>query len=262
VRGIAERAYFECCRTFGRLLRSTRYATVRVVDRGGVREVHKRRLAHAPLLIRLGEPLVALLDTGVRVLRQGEWEKRERSMYRTLYDSAVHVRADGGLVLPCLPGATLAGLLEDGTLDARVRSRAIGLAVGALAELHGRGLTHGDAMAENVMVDLDAGVARWFDFETTHDPLCTMEWRRADDVRALLATTLLRTSRVALAPTLDLVLDVYGDEDVARRVGVSFGSALRRPLAFHLGQAPLSLGCYREVARRVRERAALRSAAP
>ena len=51
-----------------------------------------------------------------------------------------------------------------------------------------------DAMAENVLVDLDAGVARWFDFETVHEASRPQIWRRADDVRALLATCLLRTA--------------------------------------------------------------------
>ena len=57
----------------------------------------------------------------------------------------------------------------------------------------GPGFTHGDAMAENVMVDLEAGVAHWFDFETIHDSRRPMAWRRADDVRALLVTCLVRT---------------------------------------------------------------------
>jgi hypothetical protein len=51
----------------------------------------------------------------------------------------------------------------------RYGKRAIGHAVIALAELHHLGFTHGDAMAENVTVDLEAGVARWFDFETIHE---------------------------------------------------------------------------------------------
>ena len=63
-------------------------------------------------------------------------------------------------------GETLATLLEDPELEESVRKRAIELAVVALAEFHHLGFTHGDAMAENVMVDLEAGVAHWFDFET------------------------------------------------------------------------------------------------
>jgi hypothetical protein len=41
---------------------------------------------------------------------------------------------------------------------------------------------------------------------------------------------------------------------VTRLVAASFASALRRPLAFHLGQAGLSLRRFREIARLLRER--------
>jgi hypothetical protein len=66
-------------------------------------------------------------------------------------------------------GKTLGTLPEDPKLEESVRKRAIERAVVAVAEFHRLGFTHGDAMAENVTVDLDAGVARWFDFETIHD---------------------------------------------------------------------------------------------
>ena len=52
-----------------------------------------------------------------------------------------------------------------------------------------------------------------------------------------------------LARTLRLVLDVYGDDGVIPLLAASFTSVLRRPLAFHLGQAGLSLESYREIAR-------------
>ena len=81
-----------------------------------------------------------------------------------------------------------------------------------------------------------------------------MEWRRADDVRALLATCLLRTSSEQFAETLQLILNVYGDEGVTRVLAASFTSALRRPLTFHLGQAGLSFRSFREIARLLHER--------
>jgi hypothetical protein len=81
-----------------------------------------------------------------------------------------------------------------------------------------------------------------------------MTWRRADDVRALLATCLLRTVVDEFAGTLHLVLDVYADEEVTRHVATSFISVLHRPLIFHLGQAGLSFQYFREIARLLRER--------
>ena len=254
MRGLAERAYFHLSLFLGRLLRAGTYSQVRIVDRHGGSQVRKSRSFHAPLLVWLGGPLVRLLDTGVRVLPRREWEERERLMYESLYGVSIRTDADGTLVLPRLAGETLADLLEETALGDAVRNRAIELAVVALAELHARGSTHGDAMAENVMVDLEAGVARWFDFETIHDSSRPMAWRRADDVRALLATCLVRTGEAKFAETLQLILDGYADAGVTRLLSPSFTAVLRRPLTFHLGQAGLSFAAFREIARLLRER--------
>ena len=209
----------------------------------------KYRMSYAPLLISLGSPLMRLLDTGVRVLHQRDWEEREHRIYQSVYDASIRVDADGTLLLPCFAGDTLAALLENPKLQEPSRRRAIELAVIALADFHRRGFTHGDAMAENVMVDLDAGVARWFDFETVHEWNRPLAWRRADDVRALLVTCLARTVPARRAHTLELVLNAYADEGVTRVLAKNFTSVLRRPLLFHLAQAALSLRCYREISR-------------
>jgi tRNA A-37 threonylcarbamoyl transferase component Bud32 len=249
VRELVERAWFHLCRVLGRLLRSARYARARVVRQDGMLLVRKRRASYAPVVVWLGGPLMAMLDTGVRVLPQRAWEERERRLYRQLRGTPVRVEADGALLLPFLAGRTLAILLDDRALEEPVRRRAIVLAVVALAGLHHEGFTHGDAMAENVMVDLAADVAHWFDFETMHDARRPAAWRRADDMRALLATCLLRTAAGRVDDTVRLVVDTYADDVVTRLVAASFASVRRRPLVFHLGQAPLSLARFREIAR-------------
>lgn len=254
MRELAERAYFVLCTTLGRLLRSARYSKARIVDQDGEPRVRKHRLFYAPLLVWLGNPLMKILNTGVRILPQRDWEERERRVYQSLRGASIRIDADGTLVLPCLAGKTLAALLEDPELKEPARKKAIELAIRALAELHRLGFTHGDAMAENVLVDLESGVAHWLDFETVHDSRRPLAWRRADDVRALLVTCLLRTVPEKLAETLRLILDVYADEEVTRVLTTSFTSILRRPLAFHLGQAGLSFRSFREIARLLRER--------
>ena len=254
MRELAERAWFVSCLTLGRLLRGARYSQARIGNEDGKLLVRKRRAFSAPLLVWLGDPLVRILDTGVRVLPQLEWEERERLVYESVYRTTIRIDADGTLVLPYLAGETLATLLDDRALGDSTRDRAIELSVTALANFHAEGFTHGDAMAENVMVDLEAGVARWFDFETVHDPSRPEDWRRADDVRALLATCLVRTSEAELAKTLKLILDVYGDNEVTRLLSPSFTSVLRRPLTFHLGQAGLSYEAYRQVAGLLQQR--------
>jgi serine/threonine protein kinase len=254
VRELAERSYFVLCTALGWLLRSARYSKARIVDQDGEPRVRKHRVFYAPLLVWLGNPLMKILNTGVRILPQRDWEERERRIYRSLRGASIRIDADGTLVLPCLAGKTLAALLDDPELEEPVRKRAIELAVLALTELHRQGFTHGDAMAENILVDLDARVAHWLDFETVHDSRRPIAWRRADDLRALLVTCLVRIVPEKLAETLQLILDVYADEGVTRPLALIFASAWRRPLPLHLGQAALSFHHFREIGRLLRER--------
>ena len=241
------RAYFIVCRALGSVLRSARYSKAKVAGP----EVRKRRRFYAPLLIWLGGPLMRALDTGVRVLPEPEWHERERRVYQSLWGNSIRTDRDGVLVLPVLAGETLAALLEQSTLEESVRQKAIEQAVVALAQFHRLGFTHGDAMAENVLVDLDAGVARWFDFETIHDSTRPMDWQRADDVRALLVTCLVRTAPGKYAETVRLILATYADARVVQVVATSFDSVWRRSLTFHLAQAGLSFQCFREIGRHV-----------
>src|SRR5687767_14702448 len=240
-----------------------------MVPQDGALQVRKHRLFCAPFLVWLSDPLIRILDTGVRVLPQRDWEERERQLYHSLHGSSVRVDDDGTLVLPRIAGETLASLLENPEQNESVRKKAIELAVAALAEFHRLGFTHGDAMAENVLVDLDAGVAHWFDFETIHDASRPLTWRRADDVRALLVTCLVRTVPAKRAAMLALIVDAYADlsrrscgaakaEEVARLLATNFTSVWRRSLAFHLAQAPLSFEYFREIGRSLAARAAHR----
>jgi hypothetical protein len=250
---LAARAYFVMCLALGWLLRSARYSTALIVQQDGASRVRKHRRFYAPLLIWMSGPLVRLLDTGVRVLPQRDWVERERQIYQSLRGTLIRVDADGVLVLPLLAGQTLATLLAE-ELNESFRKKAIELAVVALAEFHRLEFTHGDAMAENVLVDLPSGAAHWFDFETVHDTSRPMAWQRADDVRALLVTCLMRTVPEKRAETLAFILNVYSDEDVTRVLAMSFRSVWRRSLTFHLAQAGLSFQCFREIGRQLRER--------
>jgi acetyl esterase/lipase len=251
VRHLCERAWYFLCMGAGALLRSSRYARVADAGDGALRRVRKRRLFFAPLLVRLGDPLMRVLNTGVRVLPQRAWESRERALYHELYGKPIEIENDGTLVLPFLEGETLAALLEDPAVLRETRMRVVSLAARALSGLHATGVTHGDAMAENVMVSCRDGIARWFDFETVHDAPRPFTWRCADDVRALLATSVLRHTGDA-DDIVRAVFDGYEKCDVRRMVAASFGSVWRRPLPFHLGQAPLSLPDYKRIASLVR----------
>ena len=197
----------------------------------------KRRTWFGPALVRLGALLMWATDSGVRVLPGAPWLAAERGAYRRLYGRAVH-RRGRDLILPRLPGAPLAELLDGAGHDESSRQAGLATAAAALAAFHRGGSTHGDATAANVLIDA-AGGARWFDFETAHAPRRRWRWRCADDLRALLQSAARGVATGVLAGRVEAVLDGYGDA----RMAVELARALEsgwRALPYHLGQAPLS----------------------
>ncbi len=245
---MAERAYFFASLSLGWLLRSATYSRIRVINDNGNRKVRKRRGFHAPVLIWMGGLVARILNTGQRVLGQKDWEERERLIYQEVRGTSIQVDADGTLVLPFIEGRTLATLLEDPARDESMRKEAIESAVVALAQFHRLGFTHGDAMAENVLID-DSRVAHWLDFECVHDSRHSVVWRRADDLRSLLFTCLVRTAPEKVPEALQAILVAYGDADVAQELTTSFTSVWRRSLAFHLAQARLSFQSFQQIGR-------------
>ena len=160
MRELAERAYFVLCLALGWLLRSGRYSKARIVSQHGELQVRKYRLFYAPLLVRMGGPLVRILDTGVRVLPQRDWEERERLVYRSLRGTSIRIDADGTLVLPCLAGETLATLLDNPELEESVRKRAIERAV-IVTWTCGGTLQYADDLT-----------GPWFDIPSATSPYC------------------------------------------------------------------------------------------
>jgi hypothetical protein len=235
------------------MLRSARYSTVRIVQQDRQRLVRKHRRFYAPLLIWMSGVLVRILDAGVRVLPQRDWEQRERQIYQRVYGASIRVDAGGMLVLPLLAGHTLATFLENPELGEPIRKRVMELAAIALANFHRLGFTHADAMAENVLVDLEAGVAHWCDFETIHEASRPSAWRRADDLRALLVTCLVRTAPAKRVEALECILGVYADEDIIRVLATSFTSVWQPSLALQLLQAPLSFQSFCELGQLLRD---------
>jgi hypothetical protein len=137
----------------------------------------------------LGGALSAILTTGMRVLSLREWEARERRIYGDLRYLSLPVTGNGCSSFHCSLGRrSRRGWRPRAQQTDGIR--AIELAVVGLAGLHRFGYTHGDAMAENVMIDLPAGVAHWFDFETVQDatPTSRRSWlagrRRVDGAAA------------------------------------------------------------------------------
>ena len=107
MRELAERAWFLLCLGLGRLLRAGKYSTVRIVSERGELSARKHRRFYAPLLISAGGLLVKVLDTGVRILSQRDWEELASS-WRPRLDAQIALlerlrdRLDGCIGCGCL----------------------------------------------------------------------------------------------------------------------------------------------------------------
>ncbi len=104
---------------------------------------------------------------------------------------------------------------------APARLRGLGAASRALWDLHRvelpradgacERLSHGDATLRNVLFDPGTGEARWFDFDTAHDPGLAPAWRHGDDLRALVYSAVESFADVPVALLLRTVQDAYAD---------------------------------------------------
>ena len=94
VRELAERAYFVLCLALGRLLRSATYSKAWIASEDGEIQVRKYRCFYAPFVIWMSGPLLRILDAGVRVLPQRDWEERERQVHQRLRGTSIRIDAD------------------------------------------------------------------------------------------------------------------------------------------------------------------------
>jgi hypothetical protein len=219
--------------------------------------IAKRRRWFGPLLIGPGNLYLRLLGSGVRVLPGAEWRARERALYRALHGIELETGPGGWLLLPRWPGVVLADHARSRLDPAPARLRGLGAASRALWDLHGvelpradggrERLSHGDATLRNVLFDPGTGEARWFDFDTAHDPGLASAWRHGDDLRALLYSAVESFADVPVAVLLRTVRDAYADpgpwEELRDRLAL--GALHGSPL--HLAQASPPEGRRREL---------------
>jgi hypothetical protein len=209
--------------------------------------IAKRRRWFGPLVIVPGNLYLRLLGSGVRVLRGAEWRARERALYRALHGIEVDTGPRGWLILPQWPGVVLADHARRQLDPAPARLRGLSAASRALSDLHrvelpcanggSERLSHGDATLRNVLFDPGTGEARWFDFDTAHDPGLPAAWRHGDDLRALVYSAVESFADIPVALLLSIVLDAYADSGPWEqlRARLAIGALHRSPL--HLAQA-------------------------
>jgi hypothetical protein len=206
--------------------------------------LNKRRRLSSWLLIPLANAYLRCMGSSSVMLSNRQWHLWEAAV------GAARVTSDR-VATPKYPGKTLrVQLLSE--LDCEQKMDCFTLALSALSELHqttitweGRTvqLSHGDATADNVCVDLKTAAASWFDFDTRHRLDLAVAERRADDLRALVYS-----SAVCLSPQHYPCLL----QRMTTRAEPETLAALHtllprwsRPNTFQLAQAPLDYDSFR-----------------
>ncbi len=219
--------------------------------------IGKRRRWFVPVLIRPVNLYLRLLRARVRVLPEADWQSRERTLHRVLHGIELETGPRGWLILPRWPGVVLADYARSPMDPAPARLRGLGAASRALKDLHlvellhpggaCERLSHGDATLRNVLFDPGTGEARWFDFDTAHDPGLVPDWRHSDDLRALLYSAVEWFDDVPVAQLLRIVRDTYVNAGPWEQLrdGLARGALHRSPL--HFAQACPPNGRRREL---------------
>jgi glycosyltransferase involved in cell wall biosynthesis len=209
--------------------------------------IAKRRRWFSRWIIAPGNLYLRWLDSKVRVLPDRLWQRWECAVNRRLYGIECRVDSRRWLLLPRWPGTVLAEFGADIRLARDDRLRALATASHAMRGLHqidmalydgtaGR-FSHGDATLKNVMYDPVSARARWFDFDTVHDPSEPPLARQADDIRALLYSALESFFDVPVSVLLETIEAAYDDRAVWDHLRVLHARKALHTSTYHLAQA-------------------------
>jgi hypothetical protein len=235
--------YWLAART-GRLIASPRLNIV-TVRQEATRTVYiKRRCWYAVALITMAR----LSRPRFRVLPTAAWHVWETAVYQQIYQQNIAITNDGALILPAMPGRTLAAVL----LQPINRTYALAVmtaAIRALSRLHQQSImlpdgtcypfSHGDATIANVTYDRTSDSAYWFDFETAHNPASQHAWCCADDLRALLFSAGAQLGMAYTTALAQLIRVEYPEPQIQHLLRKSVLQLMHQPDVWHLAQTHL-----------------------
>lgn len=245
----------ECFRLIGMVLGTIRLHQVDFLSVGNVDVVQKQRRIFACLAIPIGNVFQVLTRSPHFALSTRRWLAWERAIENSarqrllLTESCDVLRQRFVLTCRRVPGSPLSQILADGSYSLVSKLDAFRIALKALLRLHavsadwGRGvqqsISHGDATASNVVVDLNHGSACWIDFETRHDPRLAKADREADDLRSLVysAAVFLPVSSFSNLAHVLLHADIHSA--ILQRFEQRLTTEWILLTPFHLAQAPL-----------------------
>lgn len=241
-----------CLRVLGMLLSLIRLHRVQFTSRGGVEFVHKRRTLSAQLIIPLGNLFLKITGSPIVVLpldRWLEWERAVETATRRNLVSMDLVAKGTGLLCRRIPGTSLTRVLADGDRSLEQKVDAISWSLASLRMLHtnvadwGHGIhqsiSHGDATANNVIVDINTRTACWIDFDTRHQPNVPELDRRTDDLRCLIYSAAVHLPSASFPGLADILIAAQFDEAIVRYFRQRLANKWIHLTAAQLAQAPL-----------------------
>ena len=209
----------------------------------------KRRYRRARILIPLGNLYLRLQGAMSEVLPSHQWIEWESAIAGL---SGNRIRAcdnRAALELPIIEGVSLEEVLRS-DVSLQIKLQAISWAAESLRNLHRRRITacgvsdwslsHGDATCRNVIVDHDANVATWIDFDTRHRVHLIAVTRQADDLRTLVCSCARWLDQANYPVLIKAACVGYRDADVIKEMQRLFRD-WRCPNVFQLAQAPLNV---------------------
>lgn len=214
----------------------------------------KRRRPWAGVVVATGNATLAAFGVPQRMLATDVWIEREVETYAAAYGRRAERVAADTVLLPALPGVTLATVLASREVRDDEKRAAIVAAAQALAVLHRlvacpapSAFSHGDATTSNVLWDRQSGRAAWIDFDLTHDAGLPEQVRHANDLQTLAYSAAARLGVDGHALIATALACGYDDAAVLAEVGRGFRVESGPLLPLWVSQAPPTLGQLRSL---------------
>lgn len=232
----------------GKIIGSVKLNRLIMTSENGRNLVLKRRCWYTPVLVFIGNIYIFLLGLKIRILRDREWLQREKTIYNDLYNELIAVRPGGWLEVPCI-GEVLSVLLAKPAITDANKLKALTAVTLDLHRMHQmpveengkrRLFSHGDACARNVACQSSLDRVHWFDFEIVHSSDCSDTWRHADDLRALLFSSLRCLPESLLSEAVHAMFEAYADISVWRDLHAMIATGSLDLNTYHLAQMQMT----------------------
>jgi serine/threonine protein kinase len=240
-----------CCRIIATAFSLIRLHHIDFLSIGETPVVRKRRRWYAKWMILCGNRFLKETHDGVVVLPTTDWIQWERTVDHAMRRGLILPESSNFccLVFRQIPGNSLRQVLCNKRISPEQQFRAIRWSLVALRALHqtalcpGRNcfqsISHGDATANNVIVDCKNSSATWIDFDMRHQPTMPDLDRQTDDLRAFVFSVAAFLPAASYAQLTQLIHLHVNDFAVIAHFQQRLKNEWADMSIFQLAQAPL-----------------------